>query len=234
MISVSKIVNFNQVNKIKSTSHVRISWEKYVNNKSVLQCLNCQKFGHSIVNCHKKPKCVKCTGNHRTGDCNKDEDEPPQCTNCEGAHPANYAGCRKFQEAVRKMTKKKSSSKLTKITSKTNHLGLNTNSFEIDKENFPTLNKISSKVNNPTSANSIATYSQIANRVLKPSQTSIDNLIWFNELLIEIDKLISCCNISALLQNIKRLNEVMQQSTNTNDQLLALINVMSTNCGNGD
>lgn len=176
MISVSKSINFNQVNNIKSINHVRISWEKYKNNKSVLQCLNCQKFGHSIANCFKKPKYVKCLGNHRTTECNKEDDASPQCVNCGGPHPANFAGCSKFQDAIHKMSKKKPASKLTKVTKMTNHPGQNANPFEPNNDNFPPLIKTSSKVFNPSSTNPIMTYSQITNQIFKPSQTSINNL----------------------------------------------------------
>lgn len=39
------------------------------------------------------PVCVKCAGNHRTIDCQQKRDVPPKCSNCAGAHPANYRGC---------------------------------------------------------------------------------------------------------------------------------------------
>lgn len=116
MITVDKSVNKNQVNKIKSISHVRIYWEKYRNNKLDLQCLNRQKFGHNRSNCYKDPKCVKCLGKHKTTDCDKDDNSLPQCTNCESQQPANYSGCIKFKEAIIKNTKNNNKFKLSRIT----------------------------------------------------------------------------------------------------------------------
>lgn len=214
-------------------NHVRITWEKYKNNKLVLQCLNCQKFGHSINNCFKNPKYVKCLGSHRAMECDKEDAAPPQCVNCEGLHPANFAGCPKFKYAIYKKSKKKPSSKLTHVPKITNHPGQNDNSYEINNDYFPSLNKSNAKVYNPTSNNLILTYSQITKQILKPSQTSINNISLFNELLNEVDKVISCHNIPELLRNVKRLNANMQQATDTNDQLLAVINFMTTNTDHG-
>lgn len=61
--------------------------------RGVVQCLNCQEYGHSRNYCHKRSRCVKCSGYHSTKDCVKPKDAPPTCVNCNGQHTANYRGC---------------------------------------------------------------------------------------------------------------------------------------------
>ncbi|KAA5635062.1 hypothetical protein F3G63_34165 [Pseudomonas aeruginosa] len=61
------------------------------------QCYRCQLYGHSARNCHARPRCVKCLGDHATIDCVRDREtatEPPSCVLClKQGHPANYRGC---------------------------------------------------------------------------------------------------------------------------------------------
>lgn len=64
-----------------------------VKKNDVTQCHHCQGFGHTQTKCHLIPKCIKCLENHSWKDCPKQKNEAPQCTNCEGLHPANYKGC---------------------------------------------------------------------------------------------------------------------------------------------
>lgn len=76
------------------------------------QCHRCQMYGHSARNCHARPRCVKCLGDHETIDCPRPKKadiangaplEPPACVNCgTTGHPANYRGCPK---APRKHTR---------------------------------------------------------------------------------------------------------------------------------
>ncbi|KAF7265747.1 hypothetical protein GWI33_020830 [Rhynchophorus ferrugineus] len=58
------------------------------------QCTRCQAHGHTETYCRKSYRCVKCAGEHKTGDCTrKVRDEKVKCANCNGNHPANYKGC---------------------------------------------------------------------------------------------------------------------------------------------
>ena len=43
------------------------------------QCFKCQEFGHSANKCNKPQVCAKCSGDHKTKDCN---DSTPKCKNC--------------------------------------------------------------------------------------------------------------------------------------------------------
>lgn len=53
---------------IKHILHQRTIWELY-KTKSYSQCKNCQRYGHVSVNCSMNYRCVKCTAEHKPGEC---------------------------------------------------------------------------------------------------------------------------------------------------------------------
>ena len=82
-----------KVNHVRYIENIKIYWEKYESKKPIIQCYRCQAHGHTSNNCNKKAKCVKCAGTHDTRTCTKTADTSATCTNCGGAHPANYSKC---------------------------------------------------------------------------------------------------------------------------------------------
>jgi hypothetical protein len=65
------------------------------------QCFRCQSFGHAARNCNNLARCVKCKEQHATSDCpKKTREEPADCCNCGGQHPANYRQCPRRQQYV--------------------------------------------------------------------------------------------------------------------------------------
>ena len=60
---------------------------------SVMQCFNCQSFGHSAKNCRSKQKCLICGESHSHKGCPNKEARKPKCANCKGPHVASYKGC---------------------------------------------------------------------------------------------------------------------------------------------
>lgn len=85
----------SRIYELKSCCYVKVKVERYKKKKGELtQCYNCQRLGHTSLVCKALPKCVKCAGDHRTGDCKKkDMLKPAACINCGGTHPASYKGC---------------------------------------------------------------------------------------------------------------------------------------------
>lgn len=97
----------------------------------ITQCFNCQRFGHTSVNCHMPYRCVKCGGSHGPGKCDipsKGENTgetlvkdpvtgqavrrmglPVKCVNCgvEG-HAASSRECPRRIELLRKIEEKRS------------------------------------------------------------------------------------------------------------------------------
>ena len=65
---------------------------------SVMQCFNCQCFGHSAKTCRSKQKCVICGGNHSHKGCPSKESRKPTCANCKGPHVASYKGCPEYKK----------------------------------------------------------------------------------------------------------------------------------------
>ena len=59
---------------------------------SVLQCYNCQCFGHSAKSCRSKQKCLICGGNHSHKGCPSRESRKPTCANCNGPHVVRTKG----------------------------------------------------------------------------------------------------------------------------------------------
>lgn len=60
-----------------------------------VRCYRCQRFGHMGNQCHGKPRCSKCGGEHEWKEC---KEENMKCCNCGEAHSAAYKGCSKFED----------------------------------------------------------------------------------------------------------------------------------------
>lgn len=90
--------NTADIYKINCLQYLKVNWEGYRSlTKEIRQCYKCQRFGHSSLHCHAKPRCVKCPLEHDTRQCNKSDSETPYCVNCETrGHPANYRGCQTY------------------------------------------------------------------------------------------------------------------------------------------
>ena len=74
---------------------MKITFEPYRRRTVLAQCYRCQRFGHSSDCCRLPFRCLRCSGAHRSSDCDKprSEDFVPKCANCGGQHSANYKGC---------------------------------------------------------------------------------------------------------------------------------------------
>jgi len=104
-------IKISQLRDIKSICQILVKWSFYSHNKGeVTQCSNCQGFGHGTQNCHLKPVCIKCAGNHQSKTCPLEKDEKglipsPKlvCIHCGQNHTANYHKCIKRKEYISKM-----------------------------------------------------------------------------------------------------------------------------------
>jgi hypothetical protein len=56
----------------------------------LLQCFNCQQFGHMQSDCSKPRVCFKCGQQHENKQCTVDK---PKCANCKGEHPSSSKTC---------------------------------------------------------------------------------------------------------------------------------------------
>lgn len=73
--------------------NTKIKIEEPYKKREIIQCINCQEYGHSKTYCAYPSRCVRCNSNHSTSACNKTSDQPPVCVLCGGDHTANYRGC---------------------------------------------------------------------------------------------------------------------------------------------
>ena len=64
----------------------------------VMQCFNCQCFGHSAKNCRSKQKCLICWESHPHKRCPNREVRKPKCANCKGSHVVSYKGCPEYKK----------------------------------------------------------------------------------------------------------------------------------------
>lgn len=110
LIQFSAESNLNIVYKIQYIRHQRIKWEKIKSSDNVMQCKNCQRFGHSAINCNLPYRCVKCDKEHDPKQCKvkKMEDSTAYCTNCkEMGHPASFRGCPIYKNIIKKIQEAK-------------------------------------------------------------------------------------------------------------------------------
>ena len=85
--------------------------------KPVIQCFQCQKFGHRANECNGKQTCPKCSGNHKESECVAEESH---CALCNLKHSARYRGCLVYQEAKRDNNSKLYSQVVAKQESRNN------------------------------------------------------------------------------------------------------------------
>jgi len=91
--------NNKSIYTIEYLLNMKIKFEVPHYNREIPQCTNCQRYGHTKNFCSRAPRCVKCTGSHRTSNClRKKRSDQVKCVLCEGNHPANYKGCEIYKQ----------------------------------------------------------------------------------------------------------------------------------------
>ena len=78
--------------------------EKYTPHLKVLQCYNCQKFGHVASKCKATERCGMCGGPHKADQCNKSN---MKCANCDSNHSAWHLECPKRNEETKTVAEAK-------------------------------------------------------------------------------------------------------------------------------
>lgn len=63
----------------------------------ILQCRNCQRLGHAVLNCNLPYSFVKCNTPHSPRQCLKTSQQNPTYVNCDSnTHPTNNRNCPMF------------------------------------------------------------------------------------------------------------------------------------------
>lgn len=98
MLSFRNDEDVNKIFGITDIMGIRVQIQPIRKSKLVPQCKRCQAYGHTQRYCAKEPRCVKCTGRHRTVECQKPKETTPKCVHCGEGHPASYRGCKVAKE----------------------------------------------------------------------------------------------------------------------------------------
>ena len=127
--------------EFKYVLYTKIKWERYRNTKKIIQCHNCQQWGHATAHCRAVPRCVKCAGEHHSRDCRKPLEDTPKCLNCSGDHTANSVTCPEYKKKIEAMRPKRQPAFRETPTNK---------SFSARASDFPPLPNLPSRI--PTSS----------------------------------------------------------------------------------
>lgn len=80
---------------------------KFIRKPNVMICFNCSSPGHIAKFCRNTQKCTRCSSpDHTKNSCPMKDDlnrSNFKCPNCNGQHPATYAGCVKYKETLKKI-----------------------------------------------------------------------------------------------------------------------------------
>ena len=106
--------------KCKSLFYTIVRWEyqRKIKNKLV-QCRNCQMFGHGERGCNVVTLCANCAGRHKTIDC--PSPDVICCANCKGKHKSsdpvcpNRAAYSNIKTNINKSSRSRDTSKRTSI-----------------------------------------------------------------------------------------------------------------------
>ncbi|KAL4107354.1 hypothetical protein QTP88_017713 [Uroleucon formosanum] len=134
----------------------QIKIEEPYKRRDIVQCLNCQEYGHTKTYCSHTPRCVRCAEHHPTSTCQKPRNLPAKCALCQGEHPANYKGCQIHKELQ----------KLRNLNSRSNQPTSTNNQF-----NPKTTAKAPSAESNPSSSHN-RTYANVTSNQEPPKSDS--------------------------------------------------------------
>ncbi|GBN95721.1 Nucleic-acid-binding protein from transposon X-element [Araneus ventricosus] len=103
LVEIAKKGNYTNIFNLKSINHLSVKIESYRKKNKATICFKCSRFYHSARNCMCQARCIKCSKNHETRNCDiKTRIESPKCINClETGHLASWRGCPKFPNITR-------------------------------------------------------------------------------------------------------------------------------------
>lgn len=118
-INVGPSTDLKALTSIKVIQHHTVRFET-VKKQDVIQCHNCQSFGHVAYNCWKNPVCVRCAGAHSSKECHligtEDSAAQLRCALCQGNHTSSYRRCTGRADYISKRTKQVINNNSTRAT----------------------------------------------------------------------------------------------------------------------
>jgi Associated with zinc fingers len=97
--------NNKDIYNTKYLLNAKVTFEPPRKKREIPQCMRCQQYGHTKAYCMRPYRCVKCGEDHATTACKKPKEEKPKCALCLEEHPANYKGCKVYQQIVERKIK---------------------------------------------------------------------------------------------------------------------------------
>ncbi|CAG5100656.1 Similar to ORF1: Nucleic-acid-binding protein from transposon X-element (Drosophila melanogaster) [Cotesia congregata] len=148
IVQVTQTSGLKELFKIRQVLNLKARWERLRRNK-VLQCIKCQRLGHTAANCEIDYRCVKCGNSHLPKQCPLNGETTRanfKCANCgQPGHPANYAGCKfiKFQKILKNEAHTQKSESLERkielINRRINPQNSYANAMTSQRDSFPPL-----------------------------------------------------------------------------------------------
>jgi hypothetical protein len=78
MLTFEKKEDTKRIFERKEILSMRVTIEAMRRSRLILQCKNCQAYGHTQKYCRKEARCMKCVGKHHTKECQKPEQSHPK------------------------------------------------------------------------------------------------------------------------------------------------------------
>jgi hypothetical protein len=185
---VKAICNNSITAKNLITSKIKIGYERFrvaefKRKKTLIVCYDCALFGHKQGS--NKCKGIKCYGcgskDHIRFNCpDKDDRSKDKCPNCDGNHPATYAGCQVFKQQLNKLYGKKQNNNHNRNKDKLVTASSSNKDVDLNKFNYT---KKDTKKNK--SIDDLFNELQKTNDEIKKTNKSINNLN--NNLLAKIE-----------------------------------------------
>lgn len=107
VVELEQSSNLDEVSRKTFLMSTTVHWEPF-KPTDIVQCKNCQRFGHIASNCGMQYVCVKCDQKHLPGQCSRNDGSGLEvfCANCKKTgHPASYRGCPLYKEKVAEKAK---------------------------------------------------------------------------------------------------------------------------------
>jgi hypothetical protein len=219
---------------VKTIEYIVVRWKKLINKREIVQCHNCQTWGHAATNCFAATKCLKCAGNHLTSECSlkKDDTEDQKkikCSNCGQGHLANSTECEIYIARKKLMVKNKTDlvQKTTRQSNKYVPAPVPTKNAWTTQRNGDEGNRNPAAAHMPTirarHAEEVAAQSATANNATDPGLMGDVNI--FIQICDEVKKLKEKIDLGKLLQSLRTLNEAITENTSTVEIMKVLLSL---------
>lgn len=202
-------VAFPDIRAASPLFHTKVYWENFNPKRRVTQCFNCQLYGHGARQCNLNPRCLKCGADHKTMECKKPKETPPQCTNCQGDHLSNYTKCPTHLKYIERIDKRRALGERNKALQNAKQ-----NEYNSKGNFFP---PISQQYLQP---NPWTTNRQPLTQAPESISDDINDLRELSALLRELKE---SCNIKLMILKLRKVIPQIKNAINNMDRLQALM-----------